>query len=124
MAYGAGILAWPVTVFAAIDETSTGLKTAATTAGIADFCSGTPRECLMTVIAGVINAVLGTMGIVFVILMLYAGFLWMTAGGDTKNVDKAKTLLKNAIVGVFILIGAFAISSFVLGSLSGAVGTK
>jgi len=68
-------------------------------------------------IGSIINVALGFLGILLLFYMLYAGFLWMTAGGDTKKVDNAQAIIKNSIIGLLIIVAAYAISNFVLGSL-------
>lgn len=69
-------------------------------------------------IAGkIINVVLGFLGIVLLAYMLYAGFLWMTSGGETEKAEQARTMIGNAVIGLIIIVSAFAISTFVLGSL-------
>ncbi|MBU1348626.1 pilin [Patescibacteria group bacterium] len=75
------------------------------------------QKSLETIVGGIINVVLGFLGIVLLGYMLFAGFQWMTAGGDEKKVANAKDMIKNAIIGLVIIVAAFAISSFVLGSL-------
>src|SRR3989339_756824 len=74
------------------------------------------------VIAKIIRAVLGFLGIIVLCLMLYAGFIWMTAGGNEEKVTEAKTLIKNSLIGLVIILSAFAITSFVIKSLARATG--
>ncbi|MBU1145990.1 hypothetical protein KKD80_00355 [Patescibacteria group bacterium] len=71
----------------------------------------------------VIKAFLGILGIVMVILVLYGGFLWMTAAGNTEKIEKAKKILGNAVVGIIIIIMAYGISFFVIDQLLKAAGT-
>lgn len=75
-----------------------------------------------TIAAGIINVVLGLLGIIFLVLILYAGFLWMTSGGDSAKVDKAKAYLRNAIIGLVIIITSWGIATFVINSLLNATG--
>lgn len=75
-----------------------------------------PRE----MVAKVINIMLGFLGIIAVVLILYAGFLWMTAGGDTKNVDSAKNILKAAIIGLILILMSYAIANMALTQVSNA----
>ena len=75
------------------------------------------QDGLTKIIGNIINVALGFLGIVLLAYLLYAGFLWMTAGGETEKVGKAKDMIKNAIIGLIIIVAAFAISSFVLSSL-------
>ncbi len=64
-----------------------------------------------------INSILATalsfLGVIFLIMMIYAGILWMTARGNEKRVDTAKTMLADTIVGIIIVAAAYAISYFV-----------
>lgn len=78
------------------------------------------------IIAGVIRVALGFLGIIALGLIMYAGFIWMTSGGDENKIDKAKQILKNAVIGLLIILSSFAITSFLfnkfLESHSGAGG--
>ena len=69
---------------------------------------------LNTHIATIINVVLSMLGIIFLLLMLYGGFLWMTAAGDEPKVTKAKDLIIAAIIGVILIVSAYAISYFII----------
>lgn len=80
---------------------------------------GQPKP-LTQIVGQIINVVLGFLGIVLLGYLLFAGFKWMTAGGDEKAVGEAKGMIKNAIIGLIVIVAAFAISTFVLGSLVNA----
>lgn len=71
-------------------------------------------------IANIINIGLGLLGLIFFVLVLYAGFLWMTASGNGDQVGKAKTMLTQAVIGLIIVLAAFAISNFVISQLISA----
>ncbi len=65
-------------------------------------------------IAGtVVNAVLSLLGVIFIILIVYAGIKWMTAGGNEERVKEARTTITRAIIGLIIVAGAWAIMIFV-----------
>ncbi|MBU1132642.1 hypothetical protein KKC32_05370 [Patescibacteria group bacterium] len=68
-------------------------------------------------IGNFINILLGVLGVVLVLIIVYAGFLWMTAGGDTEQVKKAKSWMINAVIGLIIILSSYAISSFVIEKL-------
>lgn len=72
---------------------------------------------LPTIIGSLINVVLGFLGIVLLFYVLRAGFLWMTAGGDEKQVTTAKNMIRDAVIGLVVIIAGFAISNFVLQQL-------
>jgi len=73
----------------------------------------TPAE----LIGKVINYALSFVGLIFFILVLYAGINWMTARGDSGKVDKAKDTLESAIIGLVIIIAAYAIVNTVFSAL-------
>lgn len=66
------------------------------------------------VLGSIIAALLGFLGVIFLVLIIYAGFLWMTAGGNTDQVKKARSLLINSAIGLLITVSAYAIAGFVL----------
>ena len=71
-------------------------------------------------IAAVINVILGFLGIIAVIMIIYAGFKWMTAGGNEEDVTKAKANIKNAVIGLAIVLASFIIVNFAVNRLSRA----
>ena len=85
------------------------------------FLSGTP---LPLIIARIIRAVLGFIGIVLLIVVLYAGFLIMLSQGDEKKIALGKLTLRNAVIGLFIILSAFAIVQFVINQLARATGAQ
>lgn len=72
------------------------------------------QTSLPALIGNIINIVLGLLGLIFVVLIVYGGFLWMTAGGGKEQIDKAKGILTNSIIGLIIVIAAYAISAYVI----------
>ncbi len=75
---------------------------------------GAATASLPVLIGNLINVVLGVMGILFVILIVYAGILYLQGGMDKEKISKAKSLIVNAIVGLVIVVAAYAISSFII----------
>lgn len=84
--------------------------------------SGLSAEDPRKIAARIINYSLGFLGIILVCLILYAGFTWMTAGGDPEKVGKAKRMIRNAIIGLVIILSAWAITTFVISKLLQATG--
>jgi len=66
----------------------------------------TDRSALM------IRVVLGLVGIVFLVLTIYAGIMWMTAGGNDDQLDKAKKTLTRSVIGLIIITSSYSISLF------------
>jgi len=77
---------------------------------------------IRVVIAQIIRAVLGLLGIIAVSLALYGGFIYMTAGGNEEKVKKAKRILRDALIGLIIILASFSITQFILSQLQGAMG--
>lgn len=78
-----------------------------------------PSTDIRLIIARIIRAVLGLLGIITIVIMLYAGFIWMTSGGNEEKVIKAKRTMINATIGIAIILSAFSIVQFILNMLSG-----
>lgn len=71
-------------------------------------------EYTMAKISGiVVKGFLSLLGIIFLVLIIIAGYDWMTASGDQEKVAKAKDTLTRAIIGLIITVGAYAIWYFV-----------
>ena len=60
-----------------------------------------------------IKALLSVIGIVFIVLIIYAGYTWMLARGNETEAQKAKDTITRAIIGLFIVLAAYAITAFV-----------
>lgn len=85
--------------------------------------AGFGNQPLEQTIGTLINVFLGLLGIIFLVLIIYAGFLWMTAAGDDGKVKTARSIMTTSVVGLVILLSAYAISSFVIEQLTTATGT-
>lgn len=70
----------------------------------------------------IINVLLGFLSVVAVLIVMYAGALWMTSRGDPRQIEKAKKILVNAVIGLIILFSAYSIAAFVLRLLVSGVG--
>lgn len=70
------------------------------------------------IVAGrIIQVSLGLLGIVATVLIIYAGFRWMTAGGNEDSVKTARQILFSAVIGLVIILTAYAVTNFVLREL-------
>jgi hypothetical protein len=77
-------------------------------------------KTLPATISSIINVAMGVLGIIVVILILAGGFLWMTAGGSDEKITKAKGLIFGGVIGLAIVLSAYAIAQFVITSLLNA----
>ena len=72
-----------------------------------------PDSNLLGTIGALIQVAIGLTGVIFVIYLIYAGYLWLTAGGDSKKVESAKWIIRNCVIGLIIIALAYAITSFI-----------
>lgn len=75
------------------------------------------EQALVTIVGNIIKIILSILGVVLLGFILYGGFLWMTSGGNPDGVKKGKQMIANAVIGLVIVVSAYAISSFVMKQL-------
>lgn len=75
-----------------------------------------------TIVARIINMAMLFLGIIAVVLILLAGFKWMTAGGNEDKVGEARKLMGAGVIGLVIILCAWGIAQFVLNNLITATG--
>jgi len=73
-----------------------------------------PGGSVPDIIAIIINGLLGLVGTLFVVLIVYGGFLWMTSAGNEDKVKKARELIINASIGIAIVILSYVIVKTVM----------
>ncbi len=73
---------------------------------------------LEVMIANVVKTALSFVGLLFFILTIYAGVMWMTAGGSEEKIGKAKRMLRNAVIGMIVVFASYAITALVLSAIS------
>ncbi|MFZ5391263.1 MAG: pilin [Patescibacteria group bacterium] len=92
-----------------------GLKDTATAAGLPTGAVGP-----IDIAATIINLLLGVIGVVAVLIIIYGGFTWMTAAGNEEKITKARKLLAGAIIGLFIILASYALASFAINQIKQA----
>lgn len=80
--------------------------------------AGITETNLGNIIGTVIASALSLVGIIFLALMVYAGITWMTARGDDAKTEKSKKIITATIIGLFIVVSAYAITKFVTSKLN------
>lgn len=78
---------------------------------------------LRETIGDLIQVGLSLLGVVAVVIILAGGFKWMTAGGNEEKVTEARKLIFSGIIGLAVILSAWAISIFVITQLSEATGS-
>lgn len=100
----------PLAVDAKLDLGQARVEKAASTAGYDKADETSFAELIGTIIKGVLSFV----GVIFMVLTVYAGFLWMTAQGEESKIEKAQGIIKSSVVGLVVMLGAYSITSFVV----------
>jgi hypothetical protein len=86
------------------------------------FADTTGTATSIPTIAGqLVGYLLQFTGIIFMVLIIYAGFKWMTARGNDAEAKKAQELIYQATIGLIIVLSAYAITAFVGKSLTTAI---
>ncbi len=79
--------------------------------------TGLGQRSLQDTIARIIRIALSLLGIIAIVIILAGGVRWMTAGGDSDKVDKAKLIIRNGVIGLAIILSSYAITQFVINTL-------
>lgn len=90
--------------------------------GATGRASGLTDKSLTDVVAIVIKGALGLVAVIFFIMIVIAGFSWMTAGGNEETVKNAKKNMSNAVIGLIVILFSYAITYFVFDVLLNKAG--
>lgn len=84
--------------------------------------SGVGDASLGQIIGNIIRVFLSVAGVILLALIIYAGVLWMTAGGNAEKVAKAKQTMIRAVIGLLIIMSSLAITTFIMNALGLSTG--
>ncbi|MCK4553700.1 hypothetical protein KAU19_01935 [Candidatus Parcubacteria bacterium] len=76
-----------------------------------------PRDAVVSLI----KVVMTFLGIIAVVVILFGGFKWMTAAGNEDKVAEARKLIVAGVIGLIIILSAWAITTFVINQMSNVV---
>ena len=93
-----------------------GLKKTGTKAFGEESIANTPS--MQEAIGQIIGVTLSFLGIIFFVLVIYGGFLWMTAAGSEEQVGKAKKIIVYAAIGIIIILSAYIITNLITTELT------
>ncbi len=75
--------------------------------------SGFNQAFVANKVGDIIGLVLSFVGVIFLILIIYGGISWMFSAGNEQKVEKAKSIIINAVIGLVIVFAAYTITSFI-----------
>ncbi|MFA6215830.1 MAG: hypothetical protein WC768_04655 [Patescibacteria group bacterium] len=105
-------------------EIMSGFSKTGGNAGYPQGEAGAPKKEFVAAFSTYISGMLTLIGALFMILVIYAGFLWMTARGNEQQTERAKTLIIQATIGLGIVIGARLMVEIVINILGIASGIR
>lgn len=103
------LIGWLLPVFAFASDTL----------GLGKANVGLSTNSLESMIATIVKTGLTLVGALALAMLVYGGFLYITAAGDTKQIDKAKTVIIYAIIGIIVIGLAYSVVAFVIGAFGG-----
>lgn len=77
---------------------------------------GSPRN-IYEIIGALIGVFLSMLGVIFLILVVYGGFVWMLSAGNEVKVLRAKKILTQAVIGLIITMSSYSLTLFIFQSL-------
>ena len=115
------LLVAPVVAFNANAQTTGDtFGTEVVSTGLGNTLASSESNDPRTIIARIINIALGFLGVIAVGIILLGGFKWMTAAGNEDKTTEAKQLLGAGVIGLIIILSAWALATFVINQIYGA----
>jgi Zn-dependent protease with chaperone function len=112
--FALALVFFAMTVMPALAQLNTGIEYGTYTGlGTKDL-----REGVMAIV----RVLLGFLGIIAIVILLYGGFVWLTSAGNEEKVGQAKKVITSAIIGLVIVFISYAIAQFVITQLLQATG--
>lgn len=90
-----------------------GLKASNDVPGVSLKGGDDAETFLTTQVGNIIGNILAFVGVIFMGLIIYAGYLWMTAGGDSSKTTKAVSIMTDAVVGLIVIAAAYLLTQYV-----------
>ena len=103
------------------DEEATESAASAIISGLDDSAGAYNENLTLTVFIGnLLQALLTATGILFLVLTVWAGIIYMTAAGDDTKIKKAKNMIVSSLIGLIIIVSAYALTSYVIEAIATA----
>lgn len=79
--------------------------------------SNMSTTALIDAVSIIINTVLGLLGLIFTVILVYAGIQWIHYGGESDGKKKSSKRIKNAIIGLAITLSAYSLATIIINNL-------
>jgi len=116
-------LIWSTASAQLLNTNSNAVNTLSKTTNTAGGQGGLSQISIGALAAQIIQVVLGLLAVIFLVLLIIAGFQWMTAAGNEEQVKKSLATMKSAIIGLIIILAAYAITYFIFTYLPFSAGS-
>lgn len=83
--------------------------------------AGFSSQDLKTTIANIVRIIIGFLGILVILAIIFGGFKMMTSGGDSDKMGDGRKIVTTGAIGLIIVLAAYAIASFIISSITTAV---
>ena len=100
------LLAWVLPMAVSAGAVSGGLKKAGGTSGLRGLYK---NDDLGDFAAGFVSQAVGLIGVLFMLMIVFSGVMWMTAGGNEERITKAKKTITGAAIGLLVVFGSYMI---------------
>jgi hypothetical protein len=97
-----------------------GAQTVANSAGLFSELPNLSKKTGTDVVAQAFGIAMSFLAVIFFLLIIYAGVTWMMAWGSSEDVEKAKDILQAAVIGLLIVLAAYALTTFVFKNVIGS----
>jgi hypothetical protein len=79
---------------------------------------------LVDIISATIKVVFGLLALVFLVLIIIAGYQWMMANGNEETIKKSQSIIKNAIIGLVIVLSSYLVTYAIFNLLPLGINTS
>lgn len=98
-----------------------GASQAAAQFGLGEATPAGIKHEIKSSIATIIIGILQYVGAIFLVLVVVGGIMWMVSGGNEQRVERAKKIITSAVIGLVIIMTAYAITLFITEALEGSL---
>lgn len=93
--------------------TDSAIKQIEAAAGQAELGEMGQQAPVALIITDLIRRVLTWVGVIFIALVFYGGYLMVSAGGEEEQIEKGKKIIKAAIIGIILVLMSYSITWFI-----------